>query len=171
MAARLRKQASAQRRAERAAKRTGKDITKRIRKANARIDKQTANVIGKRRKKIIAGLQEAVDVAKVAQDAFNEVMNLQVGDAMTINAKYEGMNAERKRHDDEIVCSIIGSYETDAHRFPCNAPWTLSGAEMRSLMEVLHRAGYSMFGAPIDATSDKTKTDRADCCNGVAGVA
>jgi hypothetical protein len=163
----LRKLAAAKRRQERADARTGAAKPKRIAKAKARLDKQARNVAArkpKRANKIIAGLQEA----------FNHSLSEQIGASDTtetteqaqqraalMNAKYEGMEAQERIMNDAIVCSIIGSYENTRSQFPHNAPWSLSGAEMRGLMEVLRRAGYSMYGAPTCAMSNRTATGQA----------
>lgn len=77
-----------------------------------------------------------------------------------INAHYEGHCEAVKKMNDDIVFSIIANYNDGAGRWPKNVPWIISGAEMRALMSVLDKAGYTQYGMRTAYNDTKTAENK-----------
>ena len=75
------------------------------------------------------------------------------------DALFELSEAVKKMNDD-IVFSIIANYNDGAGRWPKNEPWIVSGAEMRALMSVLDKAGYTQYGMRTAYNDTKTAENK-----------
>ena len=155
----MRTRASKLRREERAAI---KVKNKRVATAKARLTKQAAHVAAKVARKrrpaerIMEGLKDAVTfiatdgreggnvVSENAATATPDTLGEQLRH-VELNARFAGEHIQMQRQNDDIVCSMM-SVIAHAHNMPHHAPWTISAAEVRALVEVLERAGYSAHG-------------------------
>lgn len=111
--------------------------------------------------KVLAGLRQAIEhqagdktqpapaftgqsTAQQETPATGELKLSDTDRALYADGFANGAREQMQTTHDDIVCSLISMVQHET--MPRHAPWTVSAAEMRALLEVLERAGYTATG-------------------------